>query len=108
MQLSSLGVIGPTCVELGQLSQQFLRCLIRVTIEWQETCCFVEMADNFSTWIQKPAAHLNLVIIPHLVPVTGVDEGKVTMVRATNKGKRDLYRVFFLTGPPLILLSVGQ
>ena len=26
-----VGVIEPTCVELGQLSQQFLRCLIRVT-----------------------------------------------------------------------------
>ena len=28
-----VGVIEPTCVELGQLSQQFLQCLILVTFE---------------------------------------------------------------------------
>ena len=39
-----VGVIEPTCVELGQLSQQFLRCLILVTFEWQETSCFVSTA----------------------------------------------------------------
>ena len=44
-----VGVIEPTCVELGQLSQQFLRCLILVTFEWQESSCFVKMADRLST-----------------------------------------------------------
>ena len=87
-----LSVIEPTCVELGQLSQQLFRCLILVTFEWQETRCFVEMADNLSTWvvleIRKPA-HLSHVIIPSPCLTTGVVEGKVKMVRVTTKGKRD-------------------
>ena len=60
-QLSRIvGVIEPTCVELGQLSQQFLRFLILVTFDWQETSCFVKMADHLSTWVVlgiRKAAH---------------------------------------------------
>ena len=66
-----VGVIEPTCVKLGQLSQQFLRCLILVTFEWQETSSFVEIADHLSTWvvlgIRKPA-HFNHVIVPSPCP----------------------------------------
>ena len=51
-------------MESGQLSQQFFRSLVLVTFEWQDTPCFVEMADNLSTWvvleIRKPV-HLNHV-----------------------------------------------
>ena len=86
-----VGVIEPTCVELGQLSQQFLRCLILVTFEWQETRCFVEMADNLSTWVVLEFESLPISIMSlflHLVP-RGVVEGKVKMVRVTTKGKRD-------------------
>ena len=66
-----VGVIEPTCVELGQLSQQFLRFLILVTFEWQETSCFVKMADHLSTWVVlgiRKTAHFNHVIVPSPCP----------------------------------------